>query len=142
MAAVAKRLRSSMLYGEMLEAADIFEVHLIQSDATTHELVQNAKVHMCIVSSVALSHALFLDNDDDIALQAKCIRLAADLQKVELNTANENYHLMIRDLESTRCPSWEQRVHTAAMHPDRRSNTCFGFGLCHDFVSTCIINSF
>ncbi|CAK0874677.1 unnamed protein product [Prorocentrum cordatum] len=130
MVSVAKRVRNHMIYFAAKEGRtnDICEVHLISSDATSHELVDNSKarrcnqVHMSIVSSIVAARASFnLDGNID----AWSTKMAGDLQKVLRGSADEHHGLLLRDLESTRCPTWRQRVAESADAPTRM-NTCFG----------------
>ena len=130
-AACAKRLRSKLRYDGLNDPGDAdmrscCETHLIKSDASTHEAVDRAKVHMSLVQSTWIPSRQPVDRVDDWELAASRICAAGDLQKVVEGTAAANYWMIKREFESVGCPTWIDRIGEARARPDRTTVFIFG----------------
>ena len=126
-AAAAKNVRSSLLYAEYFGDGCDAESHLIQSDSTSHECLEQAKMFMSIVSSMGVQNIGHLDFSLNLVERyAASSRLANDLVKVKNGSGIETYYMLIRSFNLVDCPTWVQRKEVSANFPDRMSNYTFG----------------
>ena len=78
-ASVANKLITKGKYSKDFSSADNCEVFRIQSDGTNHEAVQNHKVHLNVVSSIAIPHGMMSQSIEVLEEIASHSRQAGEL---------------------------------------------------------------
>ena len=95
---------------------------LIQFDGTNHEAVQNHKVHLNVVSSIAIPHGMMSQSIEVFEEIASHSRQACELQKMFMSKAAEICDLHLQEFASAGCPTWTDRIQSASETPQRMSS--------------------
>jgi hypothetical protein len=109
-----------------------FESHCYMGDATHQEAIDLEKIHIGVCSSfaagvMAVSEAMGDNGCLNVALFNPARTSAVcDLQIQSSGTSEYTYKLMMSELASVGCPSWEDRAREAYLHPSRFSLYAFG----------------
>ena len=129
-AAVAKQLRSAQAYHDHSSVALVRDrgsedsapttvrpfqsyavsAHEIKCDATNQEAIGEHKLHVCLATSSFAAQRHSMGDLDEVSVHT--ITTACDLQVVHSGSGHETYSMIVKELESIGCPSWEQEAAT------------------------------